>query len=827
MSLFLFLASLSVPLLTPGEAIQKPLRRVRFVVDNESNSYLQCTQRASDRFHQQLDDMAKKEYERVINSQKANTETISKAKAATDACVNATKNVRASLVTLSNNGMTIPWVNDSSSCTDSNHSDIINFLDEDFEIVENEVSNVFEDYFQSSWHSVEAINSYSQARTAYDYDYFVVRRIEPILALLENAEFPNSFEAFIIQADLYAQFRSILLQVGLELDKASIQVDILFKRINEFAISIESFHEAYVDIYNRLEQAARFIQDVIPVETQVPPIFDLALVPLGDSLLPHTFQIPAFRDQLPSAKEIVERTAKQALGIANELINALEDQATDHLRATLSTLTEAIREILTFDEYDPPKFVSTLGNSGTPHDETEFLIRRAETAREEARKALDKLQGIGPLYSNGINAGATLDSEQYNFPEEQTSFQYLRPLSPSFSIPDILEGFITWIYVNTWILEVVVQAVRLWKIEAFYSRGAVPDLPKIVYNVDDEKEKHPKSSMSLLLLCILRTILTPWMILLIIFFPVCIGTVTFWYPHVNAGCTLSTNGTFFANKILSPLLINEASALGNGFYVKAEYQCQRTQRDLCSKMREQLDARYRTDMMKLLSIQDQHQQSLIKLRLVDICVDSNVDALLNDACCGLKGFPNSRCDGISSELACPIDETANPPAAFRPVKEYTTEPGCKLPIKDWKLQNSRFDCESISEICSRIPCDGVNEGLIRSQTIKSDCQVETYVIRCLLFALVALYHAIVINIICTLIFKGTRQVLWRRLCPDGVKLLTHINEDGSIVTGDNQSDRSKRVNDAIRQFELVGKLQLGSGFLVLIGWFISIFLIKG
>ena len=826
LSLFLFLSSLSVPLLSPSEAIQKPLRRVQFLVDNESNSYLQCTQRASKRLLNQLDEVAKMEYERVIDSHMLNKEIIAKAQTATDACVNATKKARACLVTLNNSAMPITWLTGGPSCSALNRSDVIEFVGEDFQLVENEVSNIFQSYIQSSRDSIEAINEFAEARATYDYNYFVAGRIQPILAVLKNADFPDPFVAVLLQQEFDAKFESILVPIGLEFDKAIIQINLLLKRVKEFAVSIDSFYDAYADIYSRMEQAAEFIQDIIPLETQVPAIFDLNTVPLGDALLPPTFQVPTFRDPLLTAKEILETTTKRVLEIVNQIIMDLEDQATDHARATLAALTNQLHGILTFEEYNPPKFVGSRDDIGNAFDEIELLIERAETAQEATRRALDKLQGLETLDTNDIDSGSTLDAGNYAFSEEQTSFQYLRPLSPSISIPDVLEAFIEWVYVNTWILEVVVQAVRLWKIEAAYSKGAVPDLPKIEYSIDGEKEKNPKSSMSLLVLSILRTIVTPWMILLIIFFPVAIGAVTFWYPHVQLSCIHSTNGTFFANNILSPLLINEASALGNGFYVKAEHQCQRTQNDLCKMMRDELDNLHRMDEMNFRHIKSQHKQSSRMLGLVDTCVDSNIDNLINEACCGLKGYHLSECQEESTKHICPIDVTASPPAAFRPIKEYVLEPGCQATIQEWELQNSRYDCGRFSEICGQISCDGVNESLIRSQTIKSDCQVETYVIRCCLFALVTLYHAIVINIICTLVFKGTRQVLWRRLCPDGIKLLTHMNEDGSIVKGDNQSDRSKRVAVAIRRFEMLGKLQLGCGIVVLLGWFTSIFLIR-
>jgi hypothetical protein len=827
LSLFLFLAARSIPVLSPSEAIQKPLVRLQSAVALESESYRKCTIRASNRMQNQLKDKALIEYDRVIGVHQFNRETIKKEKAATESCVNATKKARASLAKWQEDGMTIPWVNFSSACTEKNRSDVIRFVGEEFRVVENEVSSVFEDYFQSSKESVEVVASYALARAYYDYDYFVGQRIQPVLSILENVTLPQTFHAFVIEAELRVQIQADLAPVGVALDAAKAQIDILMDRITEFAESIEAFHDAYSEVYQRLEQAAAFFQDLVPLETPVPAIFDLRAIPWGDALLPSNFQVPNFRGSLSFPEQILENVTDATIEVINKLLEDIEKQATKYLREFSVSLSKDLSGVLAFGEYNPPQFVGSRKGSESPRDEIQILSERGEAARAKAKSALDKLKGIKDDADDELDTGSLVDTETFTFSDDQTVFGYLRPIAPTISIPDVLMAFLEWLYSNIWMLEVLVHALRLWQIEAKYARGAVPDLPEIDYGVGDELPEDNKSSKSLLLLLtIFRALATPWMVLLLIFFPVTIGAVTFWYPHVQKGCQYSRNGTFFANHILAPLLINEASALGNGFYAKGEFECKHAQRRICNQKRDEIDAIHQSLVKEFGAIQRQLNYSSQTLHLVDACVDSSIDNLISQACCGLKGFTDLECLDVSTQHVCPIDFSTHPLSAFRPLTEYTMERGCMGTAAQGKLMDGRFDCERLTEPCKHIPCMGVNEQLLRSQTIKSDCEVETYVIRCFLFVIVVLYHAVVINIFCSFVFKGTRQVMWRRLYPEGIKLRTYMTDNGDLVKGDDKLDRSRRVAVVIQRFETHGKLQLGLGIVVGLVWFISIFLIR-
>ena len=116
--------------------------------------------------------------------------------------------------------------------------------------------------------------------------------------------------------------------------------------------------------------------------------------------------------------------------------------------------------------------------------------------------------------------------------------------------------------------------------------------------------------------------------------------------------------------------------------------------------------------------------------------------------------------------------------------------------------------------------------MLRSLIIKTDCEVQLYAIESCWFVLILLYHAISVNVVCTLVFNGIKQLKWRQLSPTGIGFRTRLNEQGDLMKGDNPRERSERVAAAIRRFEKLAILQIIAGLSFFIGWVISVFLLK-
>jgi hypothetical protein len=127
------------------------------------------------------------------------------------------------------------------------------------------------------------------------------------------------------------------------------------------------------------------------------------------------------------------------------------------------------------------------------------------------------------------------------------------------------------------------------------------------------------------------------------------------------------------------------------------------------------------------------------------------------------------------------------------------------------------------EVCEKLPCQGVDNESLRAETVEADCEVELYALDLLAFILLTIFHAVAVNLICTLLFNGLRSVAWRKLYPDGIRLKTMLRENGRLATGDDQEDRLQRITVAIGRFELAGKLQIASGIILFLVWLFASF----
>ena len=824
LSLFLFLAARSVPLLTPNEGVSIPVIKLRTLVTQESTAYLTCTQRRFDSIDDSLESIASLELDRVSEVRSRNKQLILDSTQIADSCVNATRQARNSLVQWREDGMNLDLVSDEDKCSRSQKDKLNKFLGEEFRVVENELGTVFDEYASGSHKSLEYLRTYSEDRMKYDVDYFVIQRIQPVLDLLQNQTGIHPFHAFLDHEDLELRIRNILEQLEASLLLVQSHVDVLKLRIDSLTHSISEFHAGYMDLYGRIIDGADFVVDVLPPGVPLPDIFDLSAVPIGDSLLPTISYMPDIEAPLSQALAALESMASQTLSLLMEVAKEVELQASSHLRGVSVDFSTELTGMLVLEDYDPPKFIGSTPEITNPLQELDFNYALGEVSRSKADELISRIRDFDRLESEGVTIKPPVQKGNITFEEESTTFDYLRTRFPSVSIPDLFAALTSWLLVNTWVIEIVVQSLRMWRLERSYSRGAVPDLPEIDYGSSDD-EKKERSTRTLFFKSFLRTLSVPWTLLMFVFFPIGVISVTVWYPHVHAKCELSRDGTFLANNFLSPLLINEASARGNALYLSGEFQCHKMQRKMCSDMQANGELLARMDEASIRSLQLRHDYASTKIDLLETCVDSSINEMYHEGCCGLKGYRTMGCS--ETELACPIDESVYPRMAFRPLVEYTSEPACSFDgTNEWVLEDARFNCTTMVQECNRVSCQGVNQDLLRSEIIETDCAVETYLIRCFLFFMVVLYHAIVINFICTITFTGIRQIRWKQLCPDGIKLLTNVEEDGTLVKGKTRKERADRIAPVLVRFERLGKLQISIGAATSLLWFISIFVIK-
>jgi hypothetical protein len=831
LSIFLLLASRSIPLPTARQAVREPLQDLRAVVATEAQLYKDCVQASYTALDSQWNETATREWVRTQQVRAANLDVLETAHDQSERCSVVDMTARRGLQQvwrqdISNATIAAVWLFPASKneCDQTDRANLTQMLGPNGAIVEDEVSGILASYIAMSRDSLGKMADYADSRTSYDYDYFVGYKIEAALQILDASLSAPMISLSFDQQGLIRKLREALQSILDALADARVRVDLLTTRIEEFQLSLQAFYQNYVDLYDRLERVALFIRDFLPAGISLPSELDLSTVPLSDFLLPPIFAVPNFPGGLLDVDTLVDDFVRQVLEILAELLVELAEEASEQLVAVLQELADRLRDLLTLEDYNPPQFVGSRSGIGDLLDELDFLFDIGEAARTNTLSALQQVQEVQPIMFNQGLSLPDLDFRNTSFDGNSTSFGYLEPSFPAFSIPELIEAFFLWIFAYQWIIEVSVQLFRLWRLKKKYEKDATPDLPTIVYGTEEDDKPH-SSTLALVHLSFLKHFMTPWMALALILLPFSIVTVTVWFPHVKTNCIDSRNGTFVARNIMSPLLINQANVPGNAYYTAAEVQCQGNQRRICSDMFAESDALYRNDLALLFSSNVRYNQSTDTLGILDRCIETDfLDHQFESACCGLEGY-GTECTEAGNAGLCPIDNSTQPATSFRPLGEYLSDAACQSETTDWVLQDSRFDCDALQGTCSVASCTGVDSDLIQFLSIVADCQVETYIIKCCLLVLLALYHAIMVNLCSTLAFNGVKHLRWRSLRPDGIAFRTQINEDGELVKGGDRDERSARIVIAMKRFELIGWVQIALAISFFVVWFISFFVI--
>ena len=104
--------------------------------------------------------------------------------------------------------------------------------------------------------------------------------------------------------------------------------------------------------------------------------------------------------------------------------------------------------------------------------------------------------------------------------------------------------------------------------------------------------------------------------------------------------------------------------------------------------------------------------------------------------------------------------------------------------------------------------------------------MSTYVMQSCLLLLIVLYHAVAINLALAMVFDGFKQLRWRYLRPDGIQLRTQVTPDGTLVKGGDLVERSARISAAMKRFERFGWIQLTTGAVLFVIWFITFWVLR-
>ena len=820
-SLFMFLAARQSPIPSFEYGVQKPLEYLRVAFAMESQAYQECAVSAGAILQNELQLAAQEDYDRVNKVHQINEDIVDRAKKQKDQCWGAAKSARELLLDWQNQGHTIELVDDPSVCSVAQRDEMERIMGGEAQLLEDGVTSALTRHVQESLRGFRLIRDYSKARIRYDYDYFVRVRIRPALDFV--ATFPSmGLPALSIdQESVRARIASALDGLRQALRHVEDIIEALKLRLEELSKSIEEFYVAYLAIYNRLLKASIFVADFLPPGVRIPAFFDMTELPFGEAMLPSFLDLQAFDLDMVAVFSLIDQTVQTCTGIIRDVVDDLKQQSALALRVAIDHISDVLLSILRLDDYNPPKFVGSQTNFTSILDEVEYQEKVARGTVNDTKEMLAQLSSLQGPGGSASQPTVVLDSPEETVPTDTTNFAYLRPIFPAISIPKVFAMFFSILTSYTWLLEVGVQAIRLWKLEATYSRAAIPDLPEISYDSTSEETEQPKTARVFLLMC-LRTFLTPRMIIGMIVAPVFLTALWFWYPHVNSSCVESRNGTFLANHFVAPIMMNEANALGNAYYLKAELQCYETERALCHQMQAETIARSIAYQSNFSNINVDFDTSGQCLSIIAGCVRKSTKERIEDSCCGIKGFND--CEASSKPGYCPVDGFREIPMSFRPLHEYLVEPSCAR--EKWLeegLSEITFECDKLGEVCEKLPCLGVDKESLRLQTVEADCQVELYALDFLAFTLLTIFHAVAVNLVSSLLFNGLRSVAWRRLYPEGIRLKAMLNENGRLATGDDHEDRLQRISVAIRRFELAGKMQVASGIVLLLVWLFTSF----
>jgi hypothetical protein len=272
-------------------------------------------------------------------------------------------------------------------------------------------------------------------------------------------------------------------------------------------------------------------------------------------------------------------------------------------------------------------------------------------------------------------------------------------------------------------------------------------------------------------------------------------------------------------------MINNATFQGSAAHASLQLACRQNARRICRERYAETELLRAQDGSDLASAQARWRDAAAAAGAMARCVNSSaLDGRFATHCCGLEGYYDGAtpCPSDQVESYCPIDTLRSPPSSFRPTGEYLGSDSCADDASlDVTLEDSLFNCTALQGACDNVPCGGVDEDLLLRLSVEADCRVQVHLIKCCVLVVLAVYHALLLNACATLAFCGVQRLRWRILQPAGIELRTHMNAQGELVKGGNRADRLKRVTEAMRRFEMIGKAQIVLSIVLLVIWLSS------
>jgi hypothetical protein len=838
--IFLYCASRAIPL-PPNfsEAVRKPVAKLSMFVRQESLAYHECTVEAFQIINKELVLTAEKEYQNVIDRLEHNQMLLDEFGATTKSCsVAGDKAQQAMHHWAVADNQTLHFLN-TSSCPNEDQSYIASSLGQGIQQVENEVSSIVEGYVDTSESSFHRVRDYAMERAEYDYNYFLRDRIHPVLELLKQLDVSqvNGVQFSIRPQDIVDELLALLQGFEVAFRTAQIRIQRLQVSLKEFYESINQFLEHYNELYDRMQQTTALLRRMVPSVFTIPDYATMKGIQIGVTFLPPVFAIPEFSYELPSIDLLLNDFSTKALQVIADLLDKLAEEANAVLQAATEAVVQQITELLTLEDYDPPKYKGSRPEISTLEEEASYLSAVGEATEASALFALKKVQDLATWSLRALPTELPdFDTGNSSFAGNTTAFNYQEPKFPDIGIPEWIVFLVNALLSYKIWVDSVVQLIRLFLVKRKYERLAQPEAHEInFYGKEDQGSSGDVveylKAVATMTTTVARNLFSYWLIVFLCILPITYLAVALYLPHVNENCLLSDNGTLSV-LLVAPLMINQASAQGNAVHLKGEFDCRLRQQLLCDRGFTDSDVLHQKDLVVLSNLQHQYnQQQQWNMRL-ERCIDTGkLDSQFQHACCGLEGY------GIGCllkpalrDFRCPIDEQVTPPSAFRPLGTYVSDKTCKVNTTTWKLKDARFDCQVLQKRCSSTYCNGVNKDLIHAMVTEADCMVHLYSLRITFFVALLLYHAVMLNIISTFLTNGATALYRHKLIDQdrAFKVQLAADQDGKFTQLEEEirGRIKKDAETALKSNTLKGRLLLIMGFVFSVFYGVSFWVIE-
>jgi len=825
---FLFmlgLAQLCLPLPSVQDGVTLPYQLMIQAVARESQDYLNCTMDAFDAMNVLLNRTVVTEQARIQQISVKNQLTIQQATLVSQGCVNDTNLATRALQAWP---LHLPLVNDTTVCTNSDRSQLADILGSGsasnvMMATHNHVSLLFDAYLSSSQESLDRIANYSQALAVYNYDYFVGIKIQATLYLLTNLSTPT---LTLPSTNVLPQLTALLQDIINALNDMEGRVQLLTVTLNQYQVSLDNVFANYLALYAAALSLEANIKNLWPSTLRFPDGLKLDLTGISaPDLLKPDIPMPQFASPLPDVNLLVSNFLNQAVQLINQLLEDAASSMESQVQKLLEDLKNQLTLSLSLKNYHPPKYIGSHAGIDNVDGEIQYLHALGASTEQQVLTSLSNIHiALANVSSQAPTTPSHVNTTNPTFADSSTGFDYFDIGIPYLVIPSFLLAIWVVLVRYCYVVEFALQLGHIFKQKQKFEKNVTPDLPDVDFEASDggdvdESDKKAKkwygqlglfaaelvASASPFAVYVGVGLLTPFWIVFFI-----------WSPHVSNSCVHSRNGTVFANDMIYPYLANKAALAGNLYHTKSEFQCQRRRQSVCNTEYADSDLSYRQNENALSASQNAFLNAVGVTDVFDRCIEIDVvDNAFATDCCGLEGYSDGGCDVRQEKDFCPIDDTAFPLTAFLPIGNYLSDQAChNAGTWDFALEDSRFNCDVLQDLCTASQCNGVNQDLLLAVAIHADCKIESYFVRLCQWFFVVLLFRVFIQTFSVLLRNAIKQLFWRSLAPSEFKLSTQINEAGELIKGKSRRERSKYIENALRRYQRSGWIKLFCAFLV-------------